>query len=137
MLYILWVWMNVPPGLHTFTCMVMIWEAYHFLLLRPRISGFIKYVLHCMHAQSCLTLCNPVDYNPLGSSVHRIFQARRLEWVAISFSSLLNISFEKGLCYLRERPLFNSLLFPPSKSHSQIFLKKGQEREALICALTS
>ena len=30
--------------------------------------------------------CNPVDYSPLGSSVHGISQARILEWVAISFS---------------------------------------------------
>ena len=36
--------------------------------------------------QSCLTLCNPMDYNLPGSSVHGIFQARVLEWVAISFS---------------------------------------------------
>ena len=33
----------------------------------------------------CLTLCNPVDYCPPGSSVHSIFQARILEWVAILF----------------------------------------------------
>ena len=32
--------------------------------------------------QSCLTLCNPMDYSLLGSSVHRILQARILEWVA-------------------------------------------------------
>ena len=37
-------------------------------------------------AQSCLTLCNPVDCSPPGSSVHGILQARILEWVAISFS---------------------------------------------------
>ena len=37
-------------------------------------------------AQSCLTLCDPVDYNPLGFSIHGILQARILEWVAISFS---------------------------------------------------
>ena len=36
--------------------------------------------------QSCLTLCNPVDCGLWGSSVHGIFQARILEWVAISFS---------------------------------------------------
>ena len=35
--------------------------------------------------QSCLTLCDPVDCSLLGSSVHGIFQARVLEWVAISF----------------------------------------------------
>ena len=37
-------------------------------------------------SQSCPTLCDPVDCSPPGSSVHEIFQARILEWVAISFS---------------------------------------------------
>ena len=36
--------------------------------------------------QLCLTLCNPVDCSPPGSSIHGILQARILEWVAISFS---------------------------------------------------
>jgi len=36
--------------------------------------------------QSCLTLCDPVDCSLSGSSVHGIFQARVLEWIAISFS---------------------------------------------------
>ena len=37
-------------------------------------------------AQSCPTLCNPMDCSPPGSSVHGILQARKLEWVAIPFS---------------------------------------------------
>ena len=37
-------------------------------------------------AQSCLTLCDPMDCSLSGSSVHGIFQARLLEWIAISFS---------------------------------------------------
>ena len=37
-------------------------------------------------AQSCPTLCDPMDYSLPGSSVHGIFQARVREWVAISFS---------------------------------------------------
>ena len=37
-------------------------------------------------AQSCLTLCDPMDCNLPGSSVHGIFQVRILEWVAISSS---------------------------------------------------
>ena len=40
----------------------------------------------CLVAQSCLTLCNPMDCCPQGSSLHGISQARILEWVAISFS---------------------------------------------------
>ena len=37
-------------------------------------------------AKLCLTLCDPMDYSLLGSSVHGILQARILAWVAISFS---------------------------------------------------
>ena len=37
-------------------------------------------------AQSCPTLCDPMDCSLSGSSVHGIFQARVLEWIAISFS---------------------------------------------------
>ena len=37
-------------------------------------------------AQSCLTLCDPMDCSPPGFSIHEIFQAWVLEWVAISFS---------------------------------------------------
>ena len=37
-------------------------------------------------AQSFPTLCDPMDCSPSGSSVHGIFQARILAWVAISFS---------------------------------------------------
>ena len=37
-------------------------------------------------AQSCPTLCDPMDSSPPGSSVHGILQARTLEWVAHPFS---------------------------------------------------
>ena len=37
-------------------------------------------------AQSCPTLCNPMDYRPPGSSVHGILQTRILEWVVTAFS---------------------------------------------------
>ena len=40
----------------------------------------------CLVAESCLTLCDPMDCNLPGSSVHGILQAGILEWVATSFS---------------------------------------------------
>ena len=43
--------------------------------------------LLCMHAKSfqlSLTICDSMDCNPPGSSIHEILQARILEWVAIS-----------------------------------------------------
>ena len=50
--------------------------------------GFVVYPSASANevAQSCPTLCNPVDCNLPGSTVHGIFQARILEWVAVSFS---------------------------------------------------
>ena len=48
-------------------------------------------------AQSCLTLCDPMDCSLPGSSVHGILQARILEWVAIPFSrNLPNAGTEPG-----------------------------------------
>ena len=52
-----------------------------FLLIFKRYHAIAKLL------QSCLTLCNPIDSSPLGSSVPGILQARILEWVAISFPS--------------------------------------------------
>ena len=38
--------------------------------------------------QSCLTLCDPMDCSPPGSSVHGVFQARVLEWGAIALLAM-------------------------------------------------
>ena len=48
-------------------------------------------------AQSCSTLCDPMDCSLSGSSIHGIFQARVLEWVTIAviksaFIDIFNIS---------------------------------------------
>ena len=54
---------------------------------------FIEHILYAAAAtaakslQLCLTLCDPIDGSPPGSSVPGILQARTLEWVAISFSN--------------------------------------------------
>ena len=66
------------------------WTLYDIFLM----SKVIKAIFICLvgvqcsvlAAQSCPTLCDPMDCSPPGSSVHGIFQARLLEWVAISFS---------------------------------------------------
>ena len=46
-------------------------------------------------AQSCLTLRDPMDCSPSGSSIHGIFQARVLEWGAIVFSDSVHLPPEK------------------------------------------
>ena len=52
--------------------------------------------LQCMKVKSeseatqlCLTLSDPMDCSPPGTSVHGIFQARVLEWGAIAFSNIV------------------------------------------------
>ena len=40
----------------------------------------------CVHTKLCLTLSNPSDCSPPGSSIHGILQARRLEWIAMPSS---------------------------------------------------
>ena len=49
-------------------------------------------------AQLCPTLSDPMDCNPPGSSVHGIFQARVLEWVAIDFSKENPKAQQKEAC---------------------------------------
>ena len=50
------------------------------------LEGHYPPSLLCSVTQLCRTLCNSMDSNLPGSSVHGIVQARILEWVAISFS---------------------------------------------------
>ena len=49
-------------------------------------QGWGEGMLQHTCAKSCLTLCDPMDCSSPGSSVHGSFQARILEWVAISYS---------------------------------------------------
>ena len=56
---------------------------------------------HSEVAQSCLTLCDHMNWGPPGSSVLGILQARILEWVAISFS--------RGTSWSRDRIQFSRI----------------------------
>ena len=55
-----------------------------YFLLRMYLMHLFMYLV-CMHAQQCPTLCHSMDCSPPGSSLHGIFQARILEWVAFSY----------------------------------------------------
>ena len=58
------------------------------LTTRYHIATHYKYIM-CVHAQSCPTLCDPVDCSLRGSSVHGILQARKLgEWSFLSLGDL-------------------------------------------------
>ena len=60
-------------------------------------------------AQSCLTLSDPMDCSPPGSSFHGIFQASVLEWGAIAFSAKEILSYVKKVTGVIE-----NLLLPMS-----------------------
>ena len=71
--------------------------------------------------QSCQTLSDPTDCSLPGSSVHGIFQARVLEWGAITFSemdarALLSLTCSLFLLHLSWRILEEELM--PTSSHS-------------------
>ena len=55
------------------------------MVIPPKLFLGVKLMIQ----MKILTLCNPVDCILPGSSIHRIFQARILEWVAIAFSEYL------------------------------------------------
>ena len=98
------------------------------------------FLLQCMKvksesevAQSCLTLSNPMDCNPPGSSIHRIFQARVLEWGAIAFSekSSKMLQFNSAAYnFLLLFLIFYFCLFtywPPCIVRARASLEKGRE----------
>ena len=49
-------------------------------------SSYVPCVCEYSVTQLCPTLCNPMDFSLPGSSAHGIFQARIVDWVAVSFS---------------------------------------------------
>ena len=68
----------------------------------------------CEAAQSCLTSCDPMDCSPPGSSIHGIFQARVLEWVAISFSRRKSINSVQFSC-----SVVSNSLWPHESQHAR------------------
>ena len=94
-----------------------------------------------MRAQSCLTLCDPMDCSPPGSCIHGILHARILEWVAISFSRGIFLTQGSNLCLLhlligrwvlRDRVLLmiSSVLWSPL---AQLFFLPCWKMKAVIC----
>ena len=66
-------------------------HTYMYVYTHTHICMYIYIHIHIygvdgLDAKSCLTLWDPMDCNPPGSSLHWVFQARILEWVAIPYS---------------------------------------------------
>ena len=88
------------------------------------------FLLRCMKvksqsevAQSYLTLSDPMDCSPPGSSVHGIFQARVLEWGAIAFSRNGNKTW-----FINRIPLHNHFMLTRAKSSQTLALPSSEWR---------
>ena len=73
-------WVLAPPSGSSVWVLFVKSEGKQFLICFPCVAKESEV------AQSCPTLWDPMECSLIGSSVHGIFQARVLEWVAISFS---------------------------------------------------
>ena len=86
------------------------------------------FLLQCMKVksesevtQSCLTLRDPMDYSLPGSSIHGIFQARLLEWVAVAYCH--HYSFDRtvlSLCYFSLNTTNCFPMFPATPSNPSL-----------------
>ena len=76
---------------------MMQFSAGLYYFLKKCISIYLtpSFICLLLVTQSCPALCDPMDCNPPGSSVHEIFQARILEWVAIYTLLCINLRNNK------------------------------------------
>ena len=114
----------------------------------------LKKILHIIYMRAsslslCLTLCDPMDYSPPGSSVHGILQARILEWVATSLQGifptrglnlgLLHCPFTdhclmvvKGLVYLNEAMSHAVQGHPRQRGYQRVLTKCDPLEEGMV-----
>ena len=98
-----------------------------------KLNSTIKCVLVI---QSCLTLCDPMDFSPPSSSVHGILQARILDWVAIPFSKTIlcprnptpglypeKTTIQKDIC----TPMFTAAVFTVARTWEQPKCSSAEE----------
>ena len=94
--------------------------------------------------QSCPTLCEPIDGSPPGSSVHRILQARTLEWVAISFSHsvatlvhfIIKAGFKNWLKRLSDMKSYPQYIYL-NDNHNKNQHHTGSIRQCQSCGFSS
>ena len=72
-------------------------------------------------AHPCLTPSDPMDWSPPGPSIHGIFQARVLEWVAIAFSIMEMVNIKIRL-----------IIFFASEIGEALYSQQKQDRELTV-----
>ena len=81
----------------------------------------------CVRAQSCLTLCHPVNCGPPGFSVHEILQARILEWFVMPSS---RASFQPIDCSMPGFPVHHQL---PEPTQTQCIASVMPSNHLILC----
>ena len=103
-------------------------------MISPRsMAPYDLHTIACVHVRlfrSCLTLCDPMDYNLPGSSVHGLLQARILEWVchALLQRIFLTQGSNPHLLHRLHWQVGSLPLAPPGKPFLSILLPKGTTR---------
>ena len=87
--------------------------------------------------QLCLTLRDPMDCSPPGSSIHGILQARVPEWGAIAFSNLTGIQINKFSVILTSRTTEVQASLPHLENGIQERLKSSQTLEINLSSADS
>ena len=105
---------------------------------KRKLTQCCKPTIRSLLSQSCPTLRDPMDCSPPGSSVHELFQARILEWVAISFSRVSSQpGIEPGSHALQADSLKKIEILEMDKRPGLIQQGGGAERQLLAPALLS
>ena len=96
-------------------------------------NKFLKFAA-AKSLQSCLTLCNPIDGSPPGSSLPGILQARILEWVTIPSPMHESDSEVAQSCPTLSNPMDCS---PPGSSVHRIFQARVLEWGAIVFSMAN
>ena len=95
-------------------------------------SSIETYTLRCIVTKSCLPLCDPMNYSMPGSTVHGIFQARIMEWVAISFSrGSSQPRYQTCISCIGRRIIYHWATWEAHFSHRIIFNISNKETESI------
>ena len=104
------------------------YQIYFFLLLL-----FSRKKVKVLVAQSCPTVCDPMDCSLPGSSVHGILQARILEWAAIPFSRGSSQPQGWNLGLLHCRQILYCLSHQKGKTCTAELIEFSADRSVLCC----
>ena len=98
-------------------------------------TQWLKHCVYVLAAQSCLTLCNPLDHSPPCSSANGILQAGILQWVAVPCSRgiFLTQGLNLGILLCRQILYHLPAVKPPGKpNRNLLFHSSGGKKSRCL-----